>query len=148
MCAWCVWRMCVCVGKDVCRYVCACMLSPFSCVQLCMTLWTRVYMLSHFSRIWLLLTLWTIAYQARLVCGILQARILKWVSMPSSKELPNWGIEPVCLTSPVLAGRFFNTGATMCVYITLFCLWERPYFVWSTIWQFSFNICTFLFSQM
>ena len=147
MCAWYVWRMCVCAGIDVCRYVCACMLSPFSCVQLCVTLWTRVCMLSHFSRIRLLLTLWTIAYQAPL-SGILQARILKWVAMPSSKELPNWGMEPISLTSPALAGGFFTPGATMWVHITLFCLWERPYFVWSIIWQFFFNICTLLFSPI
>ena len=29
------------------------------------------------------------------VHGILQARILEWVAMPSSKDLPNPGIEPV-----------------------------------------------------
>ena len=31
-------------------------------------------------------TLWTVAYQAPLSTGILQARILKWVAMPSSRE--------------------------------------------------------------
>ena len=33
----------MCVGIDVCKYVCVCMLSPFSCVQLCVTLQTRVH---------------------------------------------------------------------------------------------------------
>ena len=32
------------------------------------------------------------------VHGILQARILKWVAMPSSRDLPDLGIQPV---SPV-----------------------------------------------
>ena len=38
------------------------------------------------------------------ILGILQARILAWVAMPSSRGNP--GIEPV---SPALAGRFFTT---------------------------------------
>ena len=40
--------------------------------------------------------------------GILQARILEWVAMSSSRDLPDPGIEPVCLTSPALAGGFFT----------------------------------------
>ena len=47
------------------------------------------------------------------VLGILQARILEWVAMPSSRGAPHPGIEP---GSPALAGRFFTTGAT----------WEAP----------------------
>ena len=39
------------------------------------------------------------------VHGILQARILEWVAMPSSGDLPNPGIKPV---SPALAGGFFT----------------------------------------
>ena len=44
--------------------------------------------LSHFSRVQLRLfvTLWTVARQALLSVGILQARILEWVAMPSSRE--------------------------------------------------------------
>ena len=44
--------------------------------------------------------------------GILQARILGWVSMSSSGDLPHPGIEPVPLTSPALAGGFFTTSTT------------------------------------
>ena len=46
------------------------------------------------------------------VHGILQARILEWVSMPSCKDLPNPGIKLLCLTCPALAGRFFTTSPT------------------------------------
>ena len=49
------------------------------------------------------------------VHGILQARKLKCVAMPSAGDLPNPGIKPVSLTSPALAGRFFTSSAT----------WER-----------------------
>ena len=36
------------------------------------------------------------------VHGILQARILEWVAMPSSGDLPNPGIKSMSLTSPAL----------------------------------------------
>ena len=42
------------------------------------------------------------------VHGILQARILEWVAMPSSRDLPDQGIELVSLKSPALAGGFFT----------------------------------------
>ena len=46
------------------------------------------------------------------VLGILQARILEWVDMPSSRDLPYPGIELVSLMSPASAGGFFTTSAT------------------------------------
>ena len=59
------------------------------------------------------------------VHGNLQARILEWVAMPSSRQeywsglpcpppgdLLDPGIEPASLTSPALAGWFFTTSTT------------------------------------
>ena len=46
---------------------------------------TCVCVLSCFSRVWLCATLWTVAHQAISVHGILQARILEWVAMSSSR---------------------------------------------------------------
>ena len=46
------------------------------------------------SRVQLFVTPWTAALQAPLSMGILQARILEWVAMPPSRDLPNPGIEP------------------------------------------------------
>ena len=43
-------------------------------------------LLSHLSCVWLCTTLWPEARQAPLFMGILQARILKWVPMPSSRR--------------------------------------------------------------
>ena len=40
---------------------------------------------------------------------ILPARILEWIAMPSSRDLPHPGIEPTSLMSPELAGGFFTT---------------------------------------
>ena len=39
-------------------------------------------------------TLWTAAHQAPLSIGILQARILEWVAIPFSRDLPKLGVEP------------------------------------------------------
>ena len=46
------------------------------------------------------------------VHGILQARILEWVALPSSRGLPDPGVKTVSLTSPALAGGFFTTNTT------------------------------------
>ena len=44
------------------------------------------------------------------VHGILQTRILEWVAMPFSGDLPNSGIEPTSLISPTLAVGSFTTS--------------------------------------
>ena len=86
------------------------MLSHFSHVQLCATLWAAALygsfitylfdkhyvlstianfiVLSHFSRVQLCATLWAAALQAPPSMGILQARVLEWVAMSSSKATP------------------------------------------------------------
>ena len=46
------------------------------------------------SHVRLFVTPWTAALQAPLSMGILQARILEWVAMPSPGDLPNPGIKP------------------------------------------------------
>ena len=59
--------------------------------------------------VWLFVTPWTVAYQAPLSVGILQARILEWVTMPSSRGSSQTGdrIQVSCI-----AGRFFTVWAT------------------------------------
>ena len=42
------------------------------------------------------------------VCGIFQARILEWVAISSSGDLPYSRIEPESLASPALAEGFFS----------------------------------------
>ena len=43
------------------------------------------------------------------VHGILQARVLEWVAIPSSRGLPDPGIELASLSSPALVGGFSTT---------------------------------------
>ena len=62
------------------------------------------------SHVQLFVTPWTVARKAPLSMGILQARIVERVAMPSSRDLPDSGMEPASLT---LAGRFFTTGKPM-----------------------------------
>ena len=47
-----------------------------------------------------------------LVHGILQARILQWVAISYSRDLPDPGIK---LESLALAGRFFTTDTACCI---------------------------------
>ena len=44
--------------------------------------------------------------------GIVQARTLKWIDMPSPGDLPNPGIKLASLMFPALAGKFFTASAT------------------------------------
>ena len=46
---------------------------------------THSLSLSHFNRIRLFVTPWTVAHQAPLSMAILQARVLDWVAVPSSR---------------------------------------------------------------
>ena len=46
------------------------------------------------SRVQLFVTPWTVARQASLSMGILQARVLEWVAISFSRDLPNLGVEP------------------------------------------------------
>jgi len=62
----------------------------------------HVCVLSCFSRVQLFATLWTRAQQAPLSKGILQARILERVAMPSSRDLSHPGIKPTPPAIPAL----------------------------------------------
>ena len=50
------------------------------------------------------------------ISGISQARILEWFAISSSEILPDPGIKPTSLLSPVLADGFLNHCTT----------WESP----------------------
>ena len=64
------------------------------CAQLCLTLYN----------------LMDCSPPASSVRGIFQARILEWVAVSFSRDLPNPEIEPASVESPALAGRFFTTA--------------------------------------
>ena len=68
--------------------------------------------LNCFSHTPLFATPWTVAHQAPLSMGFSRQEYWSWLPCPSPGELPNLGMEPVSLLSPLSAGRFFTTSAT------------------------------------
>ena len=62
-----------------------------------LTYMQSVCMLSPFSRVQLFVTPWTVACQSPLSMGILQARILEWISMPSSRG-SSWPGDQTCIS--------------------------------------------------
>ena len=87
-------------------------------------LWHPVSSCMHAKSLQLCPTLWDpmdCSPPGSFVHGILQARILAWVAMPSSRDLPDPGIKLTSLMSPALAGGFFTTSATQEA-ITSWCI--------------------------
>ena len=68
--------------------------------------------LSHISCVWLFASPWTIACQAPLPLEFFRQVYWSGLPCPAPRYIPHPGIEPVSLTSPALAGRFFTTSAT------------------------------------
>ena len=54
---------------------------------------------------------WTVAHQAPLSTEFFRHEYWSGLPIPSPRDLPNPGIEPVSLTSPALAGGLFTTAA-------------------------------------
>ena len=73
-------------------------------------------MLSHFSRVQLCATLWTTARQAPLSMGFFRQEYWSELPCPPRGDCPNPGIEASSLASPELASGFFITSA----------MWEYP----------------------
>ena len=69
------------------------------------------YVLSRFNHVWLFVTLWTVACQAPLSMRILQAKILEWVAMPSSRR-SSQPRDQTQVSYVSCIGRFFTTRAT------------------------------------
>ena len=70
------------------------------------------YVLSGFSHVRLFSTLWTIARQAPLSMGFSRQEYWSGLPFPPLGDLPDPGIEPISLISPVLVGGLFTTTAT------------------------------------
>ena len=88
-------------------FVCACMLSCFSCI-------------------WLFVTLWTVAHQPALPMGF--SRQGYWNGLPwTPGDLSDTGIKSASFTSPALAGRILATSTT----------WETPILVFSSVQPLS-----------
>ena len=78
----------------------------------------------RFSCVWFFAVLQTIALQAPLFMGFSRQEYWSGLPCPSPEDLPNWGIEPVSLTSPGLASRFFATSTTWEASFSMCVLWK------------------------
>ena len=67
--------------------------------------------LSRFSHVQLCATLWTVACQALLSMGFSRQEYWSGLPCPPLRDLLHPGIEPMCLMAPDLAGVFFTTSA-------------------------------------
>ena len=70
-------------------------------------------MLSRFSHAQLFATLWTVACWAPLSMGFSGQEYWSGLPCPPPGDLPHPGMEPSSLASPVLAGVFFTSRATL-----------------------------------
>ena len=68
--------------------------------------------LSHFSNVQLCATLWTVAPQAHLSMGFSRQEYWNGLPCPPPEDLPNPGIKPTSLMFPALAGGFFTISTT------------------------------------
>ena len=73
---------------------------------------TCVCVLSRFSHVQLCVTLWTVAQQAPLSMGFSRQEYWRGLPCPSPGNLPHPGIKLGSLRSPALTGGFFITNAT------------------------------------
>ena len=85
------------------------------CVRACMRACVRACVRARLlGRILRFVALWTVAHtvQAPLSMGFSRQEYWSGLPGPPPGDLSDPGIEPVSLTSPALAGRFFTTSAT------------------------------------
>ena len=91
---------------------------PFSWSELCrahswcVCMRVCVHMLSGFSHVRLCATLWTVAWQVPLSMGFSRREYWSGLPCPPLGDLPNPGTEPASLMYPALAGEFFTTSTT------------------------------------
>ena len=68
--------------------------------------------LSCFSLVRLCASLWTVAHQVPPSMEFSRQEYWSGLPCPPPRDLPDPRIKPVSLTSPALAGRFFTNSAT------------------------------------
>ena len=68
--------------------------------------------LTHFSCVWLCATLWTVTLQPPLSMGFSRQEYWSGFLCPSPGDLSDPGIEPESLKSPASAGRFLTPSST------------------------------------
>ena len=95
--------------------------------------------LSYFSHVRLFVTLWTVALQAPLSMVFSRQEYWSGLPWPSPGDLPDPGIEPVCLKLPALAGMSFTTSTAWEVLLALE-IWKKNSVIQPTnLWLFCYG---------
>ena len=81
-------------------------------MELCIQLGMHAYMLSSFSSVQLCATLWTVTRKAPLSIGFSRQEYWNGLLRLPPGDLLDPGIKPPSLKSPALTGGFFTTSAT------------------------------------
>ena len=104
----------------------------------------RACVLSRFCCVRLFATPRTIAHQAPLSVGILQARILQWVAMPSSRG-SSWTRDRTWVSCiSCMAGRFFTTGPLGKPVVNTICESESCSVMSNSLWPHGlYSICIY-----
>ena len=100
-------------------------------------------MLSHFSHVQLCVTLWTVAHQASLSMGFSRQDYWHGLPCPPPGELPDSGFAPMSLKSPTLVGRLFITSVTFFIY-TYMAYWRQNLISWLISRYFTWHLSLFL----
>ena len=79
-----------------------------------------------------LVTPWTVAHQAPLSMGSSRQEYWRGLPFPFLGELPDPGIEPMSLTPPATAGRFFTTEPPRKSQSCQCFRWMGPFKEWHT----------------
>ena len=88
--------------------------------------WGVLCMLHHFSCVWLCVTIWTVACQVPLSVDFSRQEYWSALPFPPPGDLPNPGIEPKSLMFPALAGGFLTTSTTWGLQSLVSCPAPRP----------------------
>ena len=80
-------------------------LYPAGCECVCVL--SCVWLFAHIQRVCVCVC--TVSSPGSSVHGIFQARILDWIAISYSGDLPDPGVKPMSLVSPALADGFFTT---------------------------------------
>ena len=144
---------------------CLCIFPPTIRVQIChknlCTVCLDYMQISSTSHCWFLCILhawllqscpmlrhpWTVAYEAPLSMGFSRQEYCSGLLCPPPGDLPDPGIEPVSLTSPLLAGGFFITSAIWeahACFLGLFKSIERCYRFGFYSLHLPYTLCSFL----
>ena len=117
-----------------------CSCSPLG-TYICICVYVYVGVLSRISHTWPFASPWTVVCQAPLFTGFPKQEYWSGLPFPSLGDLPNPGIEPVSLISPILSGLFFISAAwKACMYKFIYNINIGTFYIIYNMYSNIYNI--------